>query len=187
MTWAILAGSVTRFGVWVGHRVVVVGGEAAGERLASPVADWAMVYEANADRLIKLATFMVGAADAADVVSEAMTRAVRSPKWGSVDNHAAFLSRVVVNEASRMLDSARRRSGRELRVDRVDVVGVVDPRPDVINAVRSLSGRQRAVVFLTYWEDLTPALVADRLGVSQGSVRRHLARAKSKLRRVLHD
>ena len=165
----------------------MVGGEAAGEHLAAPFADWVAVYNANAERLIKLATFMVGSAEAADVVSEAMARAVRSPQWGSVDNHAAFLSRVVVNEASRMLDSARRRSSRELRVDRHDVVGVVDPRPDVIDAVRSLSGRQRAVVFLTYWEDLTPALVADRLGVSEGSVRRHLARAKTKLRRVLHD
>lgn len=50
-----------------------------------------------------------------------------------------------------------------------------------------LSTRQRATVILTYWEDLTPGEVAGRLGVSEGSVRRHLARGRSKLREVLHD
>ncbi|MEO8697708.1 MAG: sigma-70 family RNA polymerase sigma factor [Acidimicrobiales bacterium] len=158
-----------------------------GEQLAPPFSDWVVVYEANAERLIKLATFMVGPTDAADVVSEAIARAVRSPQWRSVDNHAGYLSRVVVNEASRMLDRAQRRSSRELRAARRVDVDAVEPPVDVLAAVRSLSGRQRAVVFLTYWEDLTPAMVADRLGVSEGSVRRHLARAKTKLRRVLRD
>ena len=49
--------------------------------------------------------------------------------------------------------------------------------PEVLHAVRSLSVRQRAVIVLTYWADLAPADVADRLGISEGSVRRHLARA----------
>jgi RNA polymerase sigma-70 factor (ECF subfamily) len=175
-------------GVWLGLRVVAVGEESAtGEQSTTSFSDWVVVYEENADRLIKLATFMVGPTDAADVVSEAIARAVRSPQWRSVDNRAGYLSRAVVNEASRMLDRAQRRSSRELRAAHRGDVDAVEPSVDVLAAVRSLSSRQRAVIFLTYWEDLTPAMVADRLGVSQGSVRRHLARAKAKLRRVLHD
>jgi RNA polymerase sigma factor (sigma-70 family) len=51
--------------------------------------------------------------------------------------------------------------------------------------VQRLSLRQRAVVFLTYWEDLGPASVAELLGISEGAVRRHLARARARLKEVL--
>jgi RNA polymerase sigma factor (sigma-70 family) len=41
------------------------------------------------------------------------------------------------------------------------------------------------VVVLTYWEDLTVEQVAGTLEISEGSVRRHLARARARLREVL--
>jgi len=47
--------------------------------------------------------------------------------------------------------------------------------------------QQRAVIHLTYWEDLTPSVVATRLGVSEGTVRRQLARARDRLRKVLDE
>ena len=56
---------------------------------------------------------------------------------------------------------------------------------DAHRALASLSEQQRAVVFLTYWEDLSPAQVADLLGVSDGTVRKQLARAREHLRRIL--
>ena len=40
---------------------------------------------------------------------------------------------------------------------------------------------------LTYWDDLPPATVATRLGIGEGSVRRHLARARKQLRTVLDE
>jgi RNA polymerase sigma factor (sigma-70 family) len=55
----------------------------------------------------------------------------------------------------------------------------------VREAVGKLSVRQRAVIVLTYWADLDPPTVAERLGISEGSVRRHLARARAHLREVL--
>jgi DNA-directed RNA polymerase specialized sigma24 family protein len=42
-------------------------------------------------------------------------------------------------------------------------------------------------VYLTYWEDMTNQMAADYLGISAGSVRRHLARAKTHLWREIHD
>jgi RNA polymerase sigma-70 factor (ECF subfamily) len=57
----------------------------------------------------------------------------------------------------------------------------------VLDAIGRLSVRQRAVVYLTYWDDLEPADAAERLGISEGSVRRHLARARANLRRTLRD
>jgi len=43
------------------------------------------------------------------------------------------------------------------------------------------------VVVLTYWDDLASAAIAERLGISDGSVRRHLARARKRLRMALDE
>jgi DNA-directed RNA polymerase specialized sigma24 family protein len=40
-------------------------------------------------------------------------------------------------------------------------------------------------VYLTYWEDLDPGSAAALIGISDGAVRRHLARARKTLRGVL--
>lgn len=60
-------------------------------------------------------------------------------------------------------------------------------RPDVVEAVVRLSPQQRACVYLTYWEDLTPPKVAEHLGIGEGTVKNHLAPARAKLREVLDD
>lgn len=80
-----------------------------------------------------------------------------------------------------------RRRAREMRTADRDVSFDPEVRPEVLEAMSALSTRQRAVVVLTYWEDLTPGVIADRLAISDGTVRRHLARARSKLRGVLDD
>ena len=58
---------------------------------------------------------------------------------------------------------------------------------DVRDAVAELSPQQRAVVHLTYWADQTNAQIADLLGISEGSVKAHLHRAKKILKRKLDD
>ena len=45
----------------------------------------------------------------------------------------------------------------------------------------SVSVQQRAAVLLTYWADLPAETVADRMGISTGAVKRHLARARKHL------
>lgn len=79
---------------------------------------------------------------------------------------------------------------RRLREQRfADRLAIHDPdlRPDVVAAVVRLSPQQRACVYLTYWEDLAPGDVAERLGIGEGTVKRYLARARSRLREVLND
>lgn len=56
---------------------------------------------------------------------------------------------------------------------------------DVLEAVSRLSVQQRAAVLLTYWEDLSAEAVAERMGVSIGSVKRQLARARGRLQEWL--
>jgi RNA polymerase sigma-70 factor (ECF subfamily) len=52
---------------------------------------------------------------------------------------------------------------------------------DVLQAVERLSVQQRGAVLLTYWADLPAEAVADRMGISTGAVKRHLARARKHL------
>jgi RNA polymerase sigma-70 factor (ECF subfamily) len=56
---------------------------------------------------------------------------------------------------------------------------------EVLQAVERLSIQQRSAVFLTYWEDLSPEVVAQRMGISTGAVKRHLARARKRLGEML--
>ena len=60
-----------------------------------------------------------------------------------------------------------------------------EPDLDVRRAVASLSMRQRAVVYFTYWDDLDSVEIGELLGISPASVRRHLVRARTHLRKAL--
>jgi RNA polymerase sigma factor (sigma-70 family) len=147
--------------------------------------DDAAVYAEHAHRLVALATALAGPAAAEDVVSSAVARVLASPGWRSVADRGAYLTRAVVNEVRSSHRSSLRRAARERRVAVRDDVESPDPVPEIMTALAGLPLRQRAVVFLTYWADLTPAAVAVELGISEGSVRQHLARARRALRRTL--
>lgn len=147
----------------------------------------AEVYEKHAEELIRFATALVGPSDAPDIVSTAMVSALSSGSWASVQNRRAYLYRCVLNAARSGHRSAMRRERREVRVAERTVLEPPDVRPEVLDAVRGLSERQRAVVYLTYWDDLDIASIAQLLDISEGSVKRHLARARDQLRRKLDD
>lgn len=69
----------------------------------------------------------------------------------------------------------------EQRVD--DLTWQTDLADVVGRAVGKLPNRQRITVVLRYYEDLTEAEVAERLGVSVGTVKSTVSRAVTKLRR----
>jgi DNA-directed RNA polymerase specialized sigma24 family protein len=144
-------------------------------------------YRKYSDELIRFATGLVGPSDASDVVSNAMASCLGSQSWGSVRDPRSYMFRVVLNQARQTRRSDLRRRAREIRAMAPSVVPGPDVRPEILAALAVLSIRQRAVIVLTYWEDLAPAAVATRLGIGEGSVRRHLARARKQLRTVLDE
>jgi RNA polymerase sigma-70 factor (ECF subfamily) len=154
---------------------------------ATGVMDNEAVYRSYSEELTRYATGLVGPFDAPDVVTDACLKAFETRSWPDVVDRRAYLFRTVLNVAN---DHHRRTLSRRLRETRVasrdeipDPTGSIDV--EVLDAVARLSVQQRAAVFLTYWEDLSPEAVATRMGVSTGTVKRHLARARNRLGKLL--
>lgn len=148
------------------------------------------LYAKLSDRLIRFASTIVGPAEAEDVMIDGVVSAMRSASWPRVDDRGAYLYRSVLNAGRMHLRSSVRRRRREERSHRLverlgSTVGPSDLSPEVRRAVAGLSARQRAVMFLRYWEDLDERQIADRLGIGVGSVRRHLHRARENVGREL--
>ena len=145
----------------------------------------AEAYRAHAGELVRYATVLVGPTDAADVVADAVLGAFGSKAWPTVTNQRAYLYRAVYHRALDLRRGATRQHRREAVTASSDSVVVAESSLDAQRALDHLPAQQRAVVFLTYWADLTPAHAAELLDVSEGTVRKQLARARDTLRRVL--
>jgi RNA polymerase sigma factor (sigma-70 family) len=148
----------------------------------------AEIYAKHADELVRFATVLVGPSAAEDVVADAVTRAFRSPGWPSVENRRAYLFRATLNAARQ----ACRSDWRRVRRDRCLVQDSFEPdgghvRVEVLDAMRRLTPRQRAVVFFTYWQDLECDAVAALLRTSTRTVQRELTAARRRLEVLLHD
>lgn len=145
------------------------------------------LYQLHRVSLIRFASALVGPDDAGDAVSDAMESLLRSGKLIDARNPEALMHRAVYAKAKSMQRSVFARRARERRFADRWVEEQPDVRPDVVRAITRLSAQQAACVYLTYWADLTPSMVADHLHVGEGSVKRQLARARAKLREVLDD
>jgi RNA polymerase sigma factor (sigma-70 family) len=158
------------------------------DRETREATELAELYRANATELTRFATMLVGPGRAEDVVADATARVLATVPVATVTNLRAYLYRAVLNQSRRTLQSDAARQRRERRfVASHTLVPVAEPDDEVGAAVAELSDRQRAVVFFAYWQDLEPRAIAELLGISEGAVRRHLARARARLRRTLVD
>ena len=147
----------------------------------------ARLYERFGDDLIRFATSLVGASDAQDVVSRAMVKLIANRALRDASNPQALLFRTAFNEAKSMQRSAFRRRRRERSTARSVLVVDPDLRPEVVHAVLGLSPQQRACIWLTFWADLPVREVAEYLGVSEGTVKQHLSRARARLKEVIDE
>lgn len=154
--------------------------------------DWESTYRAHAQRLTRLAVLLVGEADAHDLVADAMWKAVTSRTWPTATERGAYLTRSLVNLAHDRRRQIERRQRRERAVATRAVPSTTttndtDRSIIVRDGLDSLSPSQLSVVFLHYWDDLTLEQVASELGLSVGTVRSHLDRAKRRLRPLFPD
>ena len=120
---------------------------------------------------------------AEDLVQVALVKAVAH--WGRIADHPEpWLRKVIVNDH---INRWRRHRGREALTDAVPDAPAVDGGRDLdlLRALAGLAPRQRAVVVLRYYEDLTEQETARVLGVSVGTVKSQHRDALARLRDVL--
>ena len=66
-----------------------------------------------------------------------------------------------------------------------DGVMLADQQRRVLRALHRLPGRQREVLVLRYWSDLSEAQIAEALGISRGAVKSHTSRGMRRLGELL--
>lgn len=143
------------------------------------------LWRTHSPALMQFATVLVGSTDAHDVAVEAFLRSAPSVVNGHVDNPRAYLMRAVANRAHDLRRGRERQWVRDLAAVQPASSPAHESQVDVRQAVARLSLSQRAVIYFVYWEDLREQDVAEVLGISVGSVRRHLVRARAHLRKAL--
>lgn len=147
--------------------------------------DAAAAYAKYADEVVRFASAVVGPSSAEDLAATVMARVLHRPGWRSMENLRAYLFRAVTNEAVSLHRSTQRRLVREVAAIRAGEVADGFVRAEVLDAVRRLSVRQRAVVYMTYWLDSSADEVAADLGVSVRTVERELTTARRRLEVLL--
>ncbi len=122
---------------------------------------------------------------AEDIAQTALARAyVAWRRVSRADDPDAYVRRILVNTSNRRF-RRRRVTEQPGNLPETPVDGPADligERTALVAALRQLPPRQRAVIVLRYWQDLTDAQIAAALGCSPGTVRSQLARALAKLR-----
>lgn len=127
--------------------------------------------------------------DAEDLLQTALAKTYVA--WDRIEDHRAldgYVRRALVNTRT---SQWRKRKVDEFACDELpetDVPPAADPaeaqalRDAMWRAVTRLPDRQRAMVVLRYYEDLSEAQTAELLGVSIGTVKSAVSRALVKLR-----
>lgn len=140
-------------------------------------------------RLVRTAYLLTGDYhEAEDVVQATFAKVFRN--WSRIsrlEEPDAYVHRALVNNN---LSRHRRRRVRQLLTpvlpEREHTAGgghrEVEERSALLQALAGLPQRQRAVVVLRYWEDMSESQVAEVLGCSLGNVKSQASRGLAKLR-----
>jgi len=148
---------------------------------------------ANLEQLLKTAYLITwDSGEAEDLVQECLFKVAR--RWPRVRRMAqprAYARRILANLA---LDAAGGRARRRSELDGMpavadgpyrDLLVGFETRAELLDALARLTPRQRAVLVLRYFNDLTEAQTAEVLGCSPGTVKSNASRGLARLREVL--
>lgn len=155
------------------------------------------LYAAHWRRLVRLAVLLLHDQGAAEEVVQDAFVAMHG-RWRSLrdpDKALAYLRQTVVNRSRSALRHrgvveryVARQSGAEALADPADGASLTaGRRTAVLDALRALPTRQREVLVLRHYLELSEAEIADALGISRGSVKAHASRGSAALRDLLAD
>lgn len=150
------------------------------------------LYKQHRMRLVRLALLLVDEpATAEDVVQEAFTGLYRNWK-GLRDAQAAvgYLRTAVVNGSRSVL--RRRKTARDYTPPHVanarsaeSLAMLTAEHQAVVKALQQLPPRQREVLVLRYYGDLSEAEIAEATGISKGTVKSTASRALDALQKIM--
>ena len=141
---------------------------------------------ANQSQLVHAATLITGSrAKGEDLTQEALLKTYVA--WGRVrqDEAFAYTRRVMVNHnidrwRLRHREPVLTKDGNPADGPSHDGHGV-EHRDEIVRALAPLSRRERTIVVLRYYFDLTEVRVADELGISVGTVKSTCSRALARI------
>jgi RNA polymerase sigma-70 factor (sigma-E family) len=149
------------------------------------------IFRDDGPRLFRLALFLTSdRAEAQDVVADAFERTLRSSRRRTIDDPSAYLRTAVVNRSR----SRHRKRSNEIRAVSIaanqrhpQFPAVVDDRLSsrLMEALQQLPDRQRAVVVLRNYLDMSETETADAMRVSVGTVKAQGSRGLARLRELL--
>ena len=142
------------------------------------------VIRRYSDMVYRLAFARTGnRSDAEDLYQEVFLRYLtRTPAFTSEDHRKAWLLRVAVNCANRFHTAPWRRRTEPLS----EALSVPAPEgEDLWEELRRLPERDRTVLHLYYYEDMTTEEIAKLLDRNPATVRSQLLRARAKLKKLL--
>jgi len=159
---------------------------------AVPPADFEEFVLARRGALLRTAYLLVGDAhDAEDLVQVALAKVV--PQWRRISHRPEPYVRTVLARESVNRWRARRwrEAPRDVVPEPVPVGGApsehADERLVLEQALSSLAPRQRAVIVLRYFDDLTEKETAAALGIAVGTVKSQARDALVRLRAILGE
>ncbi|NEA33161.1 SigE family RNA polymerase sigma factor [Streptomyces sp. SID13031] len=141
--------------------------------------------QARRSRLVGAAYLLCGDRHTAeDLVQTALAKLYAAwPKIHSRGAEDAYVLKILVNTT---IDAGRRRWRRELISDELPEQSVpgpdLDGRDELVRALATLGPKQRRIVVLRYWLDLSVEEVAADLRISHGTVKSQSSRALDHLR-----
>jgi RNA polymerase sigma-70 factor (sigma-E family) len=154
-------------------------------------ADFERFVNSNTDALLRTAYLIVwDLQEAEDLTQETLLKvAKRWPRVSRMDRPAAYARRTLINlalDGSRSRISRRRELTGDSPPDRPHRdPSSLDDRDELMAALAELPPRQRAVLVLRYFLDLSEADVAAAMKCSLGTVKSTSSRALARLERTL--
>ena len=148
-----------------------------------PPRDAAELFRTHRVPMARLAYVLTGRAAIADeVVQDAFLR-VHS-NWTRIDNPVGYLRTAVVNGCN----SFHRRNALERRTEPLQPSGPIDDQSEpteIAEALATLSPRQRTVLALRYFADLSDADIAAAIGARPSTVRSLIRRGLAEIRKEI--
>lgn len=149
------------------------------------------LYLTHYQSLVRIATMLLRDGGAAEEVAQDAFVAMHTawPRLRDSDKALAYLRQSVVN-GSRSLIRHRGVAGRYVPPAPVsapaaeETAAAMFERCDVVTALRGLPTRQREVLVLRYYADLSEAEIAQIMRISRGAVKSHASRGIAALRVV---